>query len=246
MPNQLIITKENKEKITKNKSQVVNIYKEREIKEYSKKYKSINIISNENYKVTTDNFGNSLSEYKELMVNRYKDTLELNQGINSYIRNMKNKKIIKIEENAKVIFAPDKTKFIKNENNLKYEETVFLDPNKDIEIRRLEIFNLGNQEEILEVIIDFEPSLSNKMQDYAHPAFNKLFVKFTEDKDNIIFEKRDREGLRNCYLATTLYTESEQVVKFEYEINRENYIGRENYGIPVMVREQKNFSSWDS
>jgi len=242
MPIQLIITKEKKEKISKNKNLNFNSYIERVIEEPNKKYRNINVIANENYKITIDDYGDSISEYDGVMVNNYKQTSELKQRINCYIKNLKNKKIIDIKENSKVIFAPDKAKFIKRENNLKIEEIVCLNPNKNVEIRRIEIENLGNQDEVIEVIVDFEPSLSRKMQEYAHPAFNKLFMKLEMQNENIIFEKKDREHEKSKYLATTLYTENEQIVDFEYEIDKEKYLGRENLGLSNMVKSQKVFS----
>ena len=243
MPVQLIITKENKEKITKNKVTTMNAYKEQVILEHRNEYKNINIISNENYKITIDDLGNSISEYKDLMVNNYKETLELNQGINSMVKNIKTKKITEVKRNAKVTFSPDKAEFSKTENNLKLNETIFLDPNRPVEIRKLEINNLGNYDEVLEVIFDFEPSMSLKMQEYSHPVFNKLFMNLSNEKDNIIFEKKDRNLKQDYYLVSTLYTENEQIVDFEYEIDRAKYCGRENIAIPIMVKEQKNYSS---
>ena len=243
MPVQLIITKEKKEKILKNKNIVSNSYKERLINSHSKKNREINVISNENYKIIIDDYGNSSSEYKNLMVNRYKETLDINQGINSYIKNIRTKKIIKTEDNSQIIFSPDKIQFNKIENNLKISETVFLDPNRPIEIRRIEINNLGSQEEVLEVVYDFEPSMSKKMQDYSHPAFNKLFMRISNENDNVIFVKKDRNLIQDYYLATSLYTENEQIVDFEFETNREKYLGRENFSIPIMIKEQKKFSN---
>ena len=243
MPINLIITKEKKEKILKNKVLTTNSYKERVIEEHHNMHKNLNVISNENYKIIIDDFGNSSSQFKNLMVNRYKDTSELNQGINCYIKNLKSKKVINVNKDAKVIFAPDKATFLKTENNIKIEENVFLVPNKNIEIRRVEINNFGNQDEILEIIFDFEPSMSYKMQEYSHPAFNKLFMKIDMENDNIIFEKKDRNELKKYYIATTLYTENEEIVDFEYEIDREKYYGRINYEMPVMIKEQKMFSN---
>ena len=242
MPIQMIITKEKKEKITKTKNLNLGSYLERIIEEPNRNFKNINVISNDRYKITIDDSGESISEFDGLMVNKFKETSELNQKMNSFIRNIKTKKVIDIKENAKVIFSPDKAKFVKQENNLKIEEIISLDPNRNIEIRRIEIENLGSTEEFLEVITDFEPSLSRKMQEYSHPAFNKLFMKIEEENENLIFEKKDRELEKSKFLATTLYTEDEQIVDFEYEIDKEKYLGRENIDASKIFKVQKNFS----
>ena len=243
MPIKMIITKENKEKVVKNKQISDSGYIERVIKNKSKIYKEYNVLSNEKYQVIFDSLGNSSSKYEEKIVNNYKNTCELNQGIFYYIKNQKSKKIIDTKQDSEVVFSPDKVRFLKRENNLKLEEICFLDPNKSVEIRRLEIENLGNGEELLEIISYFEPVISDKMQEYAHPAFNKLFLKFEQNKNNLIVERKDRNLKENCYLATTLYTEAEQIVDFEYEIDKEKFFGRENYSIPKMIENHKPFSN---
>lgn len=242
MPIKMIITKEKKEKIGKNKNLISNSYTERVIEKANKIERNLNVISNEKYKIIIDDYGDSISEFEDVMVNNFKETSDIKQRINSYIKNVKSKKIIDVKENSKIIFAPDKAKFLKRENNLKIEEIVSLDPNKPIEIRRLEIENLGSSQEVLEIIVDFEPSMSRKMDEYSHPTFNKLFMKLEEANENIIFEKRDRSLKNKKYLATTLYTEAEQIVDFEYEIDKEKYLSRENLESSYMVRNQRSFS----
>lgn len=243
MPIQMIITKEKKERISKNRTAVDSGYVEKVIENRDKRIKNINVIANENYKIMINNFGEGVSEYKEKMINSYKNTSEVRKGIFFYIRNTKTKKIIKLEECDKVVFAPDKVKFIGQDANLKFEVIVTLDPNKCIEIRRIEIENYSKNDEVLEVICEFEPSLSSKISEYAHPVFNKLFLRFEEENENIIVNRKSRDSDETIYLATTLYTESDQIVNFEYEIDEEKYQGRENLGIPKMLKNQKIFSN---
>ena len=242
MPIKMIITKEKKEKISKNKAAVDSGYIERVIENPDKMHKNIGVIANENYQILINDLGEGVSEYKHKMINNYKETSELKQGIFFYVRNTKTKKITSLENCEKVIFAPDKVKFIGKDANLKFEVTVTLDPDKCIEIRRVEIENLGNLDEVLEVICEFEPSLSEKSAEYAHPAFNKMFLKFEEENENIIVQRRSRDLEEFLYLATTLYTEGDKIVNFEYEIDEEKFQGRENYGLPQMIKHQKIFS----
>ena len=242
MPTEMIITKEKKEKIVKNKNIAQNSYVERIIEKPQNISPNVNVIANDKYKILIDDLGNSISEYEDIMINNFKETGEIKKKINFYIKSLKTKRIINIYENCKVIFAPDKAVFIKQENNLKITLTVCLNPNKPIEIRKLQIENLSSQDELLEIISDFEPSLSRKMEEYSHPAFNKLFMKIEEKNENMIFEKRDRYLNDFKYLVACLHTENEQIVDFEYEIDKEKYLGRENLGYPEMVNLQKAFS----
>jgi len=242
MPINMIITKEKKEKIEKTKMLTDSGYVERIIKNPNKLFKNIGVISNERYKITIDDFGQSVSEFDGRIVNNYKETSEIKQGMFFYIKNTKTKKISRLEQNVIVTFAPDKVKFSKTENNLKIETTISVDPNKAVEIRRVEVQNLGNSEEVLEIICEFEPILSYRSQEYAHSAFNKLFIRFEESKEDIIVEKIDRDLKNNIYMATTLYTENEELVDFEYEIDKEKYYGRENLGLPQMIVSHKQFT----
>ena len=67
---------------------------ERNIEDYTKTHKKVNVLSNENYQVITNNFGESYSKYKNNLIYDYKPTNEKWQGINVYIKNLKNRKII--------------------------------------------------------------------------------------------------------------------------------------------------------
>ena len=243
MPIKMIITKEKKEKISKNKVLSDSGYIEKVIENPNKLQRNINVIANENYKITIDDFGQGVSEYKGKMINNYKETSELKNGIFFYIRNVRTKKIIRLEQADKVVFAPDKVKFIGKDANIHFEIIVTLDPNKCIEVRRLKIENFSQNDEVLEVICEFEPCLSSRNAEYGHPAFNKMFLRFEQDDDNIIVKRQSRDLQETVYLATTLYTESDEIVNFEYEIDGEKYQGRENYGFPKMLKEQKIFSN---
>ncbi len=242
MPVKMIITKEKKEKISKNKIPGDSGYIEKVIENPNKMSPNMNVISNSNYNILINDLGEGVSTYKGKIINNYKETSELKKGIFFYLRNTKTKKIMKLNECEKVIFAPDKAKFIGKDANIKFEVTVTLDPDKCIEIRRVEIENLGNSDEVLEVICEFEPTLSDKISEYAHPAFNKLFLKFEEQEENILIQRKSRDLKESVHLATTLYTESEQIVNFEYEIDEEKYQGRENYAMPQMLKNQRIFS----
>ena len=67
------------------------------------------------------------------------------------------------------------------------------------------------------------------MDEYSHPVFNKLFMKLEEKDENIIFEKKNRNLENSMYLATTLYTENEQIVDFEYEIDKEKFVRKRKF-----------------
>lgn len=77
MPIKMIITKEKKEKISKNRVIGDSGYIEKVIELPNKKVKNRHVISNENYKILINDSGESISEYKGKMINNYKETSEL-------------------------------------------------------------------------------------------------------------------------------------------------------------------------
>lgn len=245
MPINMIITKEKKEKITNLNENMDSGYAQRVPLEKNLIVSDIHVLSNEHYKITIDENGQGKSEYDDILINNYKETSELKQGIFFYVKNIRNRKIIKPEENANVLFAPDQVVFSKQDGNLKLDLKITIDPDKAVEIRRLEIENMGKTSEILEIVSEFEPVLSNAMQEYSHPAFNKLFMKL-EEKDNYIILKRNFNRTDSAmFLGTTLYTENEQIGDFEYEIDKEKYYSRGIKDVPFQIEEEKHFSNDD-
>ncbi len=245
MPINMIITKEKKEKITNLNEGLDTGYVRRVPLEKNNIMPDVHILANEHYKIMIDEKGEGKSEYNDILINNYKDTYELRQGIFFYIKNVKNRKIIRPEENSNVVFAPEQVIFSKQDGNLKLDLKITIDPDKAIEIRRLEIENMGKASEILEIISEFEPVLSNPMQEYAHPAFNKLFMKLEEKDSYIILKRKFNKSSREIFLGTTLYTENEQIGDFEYEIDKEKYYGRGLRELPIQLEEEKHFSNDD-
>ena len=69
----------------------------------------------------------------------------------------------------------------------------------------------------------FEPVLSRPMQDYAHMAFNNLFLTFERlENDNILVKRKKRgQNEEDLYLGTCFYTEHDTIGELEIEIDKE-------------------------
>ena len=92
MPQNVIITKEEKEKVEKIKSVDYESYYQREYTKIDENLQPINMISNNEYKIITNQYGNGYSMYKNMLINRYKETDEEEQGIFFFIKNIKTKR----------------------------------------------------------------------------------------------------------------------------------------------------------
>ena len=247
MPETSIITKEKKEKIEKLKYKDYENYIQTTYKKVDERLVTGNFISNENYVIAMNQKGQGISKYKDFYINRFKTTDDYSQGIFFAIKNIRTKKIWSSnysynenkESQYQISFMPDKDEQEITNGNIKTKIETTVSSNEPVELRRMIIENQGKEEEILEITCYFEPVLSKKEQDYAHPVFNNLFLinKLHEETNSIIIERKNREvGQSKLYLASTLSTNSETIGEIEYEISKEKFIGRGNLGIPNMVK----------
>ena len=239
MPETFIITKEEKEKPPKLKYQDYQNYAEVTYNKLNEDLIRSNVISNENYTLAINQKGEGFSKYKEIYVNKFKPTDDESQGIFYYIKNIKTKQIWwNGSEDTESGFMPDQSKFERIDGNIKTKLQITLDSDDPIEIRRLELENIGEMEETLEVYFSFEPVLSTKEQEYAHPSFNNLFLKFDFNYEKNIFEvKRKKRGKNeeDIYLEAKFCTDAEAIVDNEFEIFAEKFKKRGDVGIPNAV-----------
>lgn len=254
MPEEVVITKEEKEKVEKMKPVDYDAYSERTYLTCNPNRNLSNTIANQAYTIVTNQTGTGYSKYKDIQINRYQETDEENQGIFFYLKNEKRKKIwssailpqIALPDKVKITFFPDGDKWMRTDGNLETTLRIGIDPSEPIEIRRLEITNHGTQTETLEVTGFFEPILSTAKQDQAHKAFNNLFLRYQyqEEMETLVLERKARqESEASVKLAAMLFTEAPCIGKLEFEIDKEKFFGRGNIGIPRAVQESKALES---
>ena len=235
MPEKFIITKESKEKPEKLKYKDYENYSKVVYNKVDEHLVRGNVISNANYTTVINQKGEGFSKYKDYYINRYKSTDDYNQGIFFYIKSIQSGKIWSTNYNEYTVkpdkyaasFMPDKDEFERIDGNIKTKMKITVAPNEPVEIRRLELENLGNTEEILEVTSYFEPILSSKERDYAHPSFNNLFLKFeyNDELESFIIKRNKREkNEKELYLVTTLSSDGEKIGDISYEIDKEKFI----------------------
>ncbi len=247
MPETFIVTKEEKEKPTKLKYQDYENYAETIYEKIDEKIIRSNVISNEKYMVAINQKGEGFSKYKNIYVNKFKPTDENAQGIFFFVKNINTKQIWRNGmDNTISIFMPDQTAFERTDGNIKSKMKITVDSYEPVEVRRLELENIGDEEETLEVCFAFEPVLSTKEQEYAHPAFNNLFLKFDFDnKKNILEVKRRKRGNteKDIYLETKFSTEAEVIVDNEFEISLDKIQKRGISEIPIGIQNSTPFSN---
>ena len=244
MPENVIITKEQKEKVEKIKNIDYETYAVREYNKAYDKLNHINVISNEDYSVIIDQKGNGYSKYKDIVINRFKPTDEVEEGIFFFFKNIKTKRIwtsgqknyLAPADKYSVFFSPEMSKFVRQDGGIETTTKIFVMPNGPVEIRRIELKNLGNTEETIEINGVLVPILSSLKQDYSHKAFNNLFLSFEVIDNTIVVKRKAREeNQEDIYLAVNLYTENETIGDLEFELDKEKFVGRQNVELPVAV-----------
>ncbi len=236
MPETAIITKENKEKVEKLKYVDYEDYIKDTYKKIDERLIRGNVIANENYFIAINQKGEGVSRYKNKYINRFRSSEDYPQGIFFNIKNIKSKKIWSSNnsENKKyqISFMPDKIEQEMINDNIKTKIETIITPDEPVEIRQVTLENIGNEDEILEITSYFEPVLSRKEQDNAHPAFNDLFLmfKFDNETNSIIVKRKKRnENEEEMYMAINLSTNSEIIGDLEYEIDKEKFIRKRKY-----------------
>ena len=252
MPENMIVTNEEKKKPEKIKYVDYEDYAQRIYNKIDDNLNKLNAIANDRYLIVMDYYGNGYSKYKDILINKFKPLADETQGINFYIKNIKNKRIwtsnylenISKPDKYEIIFSEDVNKIKRQDGAIKTTTKVCIAQEEPVEIRNIEITNNGLEEETLEISTFLEPVLSKAIQDYAHPAFNKLFLSIEYlDNDIILVKRRGRSTEeQDIYMAISLYSDGKEVGDMEYEVDKEKFIGRGNLNIPIMVENSKPFS----
>lgn len=158
MPSDMLITKERKEKTRKVKYSGLDNYlvnKYTKVEEFPRK---CNVLSSEDYLIEIDDRGNGFSRYKDILVNRYKETQSSPCGIFFYIRDKNTGKIWKANyedeqsDKYEVVFASDTAEFNKLKNGVETDVKIIPASSLGTEIRRIKLKNTLKNDMELEVI----------------------------------------------------------------------------------------------
>ena len=244
MPENIIITKEEKEKVEKIKYIDYENATQREITKINTKLNNVNVIGNDKYTIIMDQKGNGYSKYNNILINRYKYTDDEEQGIFFFFKNIKTKRIwtsnymnyLSKADKYVMCFTPDMNKITRQDGNIETITNISVAPTEPVEIRRIELVNHGIEDETIEITSFLEPLISEKEQDYAHRAFNKLFLEYEIIEDTILIRRKSRDKSKSdMFLAVNLYAENEIIGETEFEVDKEKFYGREAIGLPKTV-----------
>ena len=132
MPENVIIAKEEKEKIKKIRYKDYETYAVRTFNKINEDLNRLNVISNGEYTIVFDQKGNGYSKYKDILINRFKETSDVPQGIFFYLKNVNTNRIwtanhmnfLPKPDYYNVSFMPDKCEIIRKDANIETKQEV--------------------------------------------------------------------------------------------------------------------------
>ncbi len=257
VPNNLLIIKENKEKVKILKTEP---FKDRMIprvfKTLNRELPKVHILSNGNYSVMLTDKGTGYSKNKMTAVTRWREDAVLDQyGMFFYIRNLNTNALCSaayaplnvLPEQYKVIFNADKAIYRRTDGLLQTTMEVAVASGDNSELRRISIKNNGDVACEIEIMSYFEVLLTSLSADKAHPAFSNLFIEtqFDPDRNCIIANRRPRSEMeKGLWLGHSAVLPGGSIGSLEYETDRMKFIGRgHTLKSPIAIENMKPLSN---
>jgi cellobiose phosphorylase len=137
--------------------------------------------------------------------------------------------VCKEPDSYDVAFELDKATFRSHHGDFETQLQVSVSSEDDVEVRRLSIVNRGARAREIEVTSYAEIVMTAPRDDFAHPAFAKLFVEtsFDEQSAGLLFSRRPRAADEHTVWAFhALGVEGRAGGAIEYETDRARFLGR--------------------
>jgi cyclic beta-1,2-glucan synthetase len=128
-----------------------------------------------------------------------------------------------------VSFLPERAIFRRLDDEIETRLEVAVSTEDDVEVRRLSLANRGDRPREIEVTSYVEPVLGAAADDYAHPAFGKLFLQtsYLPDQTALLCRRRPRrEDEPELFALHVLSVEGGLRGAVEWETDRARFLGR--------------------
>ncbi len=160
-------------------------------------------LSNGRYTAAVTNAGGGFSMWGDIAVTRRRDDPTSDTGAHYvYLRDPWSNRVwsatyqpgCQEPDRFEATFDLDKITFRRRDADVETQLEVTVSSEDDVEVRRLTIINRGEQTREVEVTSYAEIVLARPEDDFAHPAFGKLFVEteFDSQSAGLLFSRRQR------------------------------------------------------
>ncbi len=160
-------------------------------------------LSNGRYTAAVTNAGGGFSMWGDMAVTRRRDDPTSDAGAHYvYLRDPWSNRVwsatyqpgCQEPDRFEATFDLDKITFRRRDTDIETQLEITVSSEDDVEVRRLTIINRGEQTREIEVTSYAEIVLARPEDDFAHPAFGKLFVEteFDSQSAGLLFSRRRR------------------------------------------------------
>lgn len=227
-------------KLKKIISQEEDILGRRYIRRVSPAIPAVNYLSSNKYSLMITSDGDGYSDYKGMMIYRWRADVYANTGNYIYIKEIRSGKIwsstyhpTKAEpDEYQAILSPQEAEFRRKDGDIATHTRVSVSPDHNLEMRKVTFTNHSNLKKQLQVTSYLEVVNDYYQAEISHPAFNKLFIESEFLQDESIFLSK-RRGYRNednpaPIIMHMIKSGGKAFEKVEYENDRLKFIGRNN------------------
>ena len=195
-------------------------------------------LSNGNYVTAITNAGGGWSTWRDLAVTRCRhDATTDNGGQFLYIRDVRSESVwspsyLPTRRDADqdlASFRADRVTISRRVDEISTQLDVAVSPEDDVEVRRLTITNHGDRGRELEITSYVEPVLGPLAEDFAHPAFGKLFIEteYLPGPAALICHRRPRDSRdATLWAVHGVSLDGRAQGPIEWETNRSAFLGR--------------------
>jgi cellobiose phosphorylase len=195
-------------------------------------------ISNNNYSMMITSDGDGFSEYKGVMINRWRSDLYANTGNYTYIKDLSSGRYwsntynpTRIEpDEYQAIFSRHQAEFKRRDKDISTDTRVSISPVHNVEIRKITLINHSREEKDIEITSYIEVVADRFMAELSHPAFNKLFIENDYHPEYKMLTARRRSSTKsgNPFIIHSIICNGNISGNVEFENDRKKFIGRNN------------------
>jgi cyclic beta-1,2-glucan synthetase len=195
-------------------------------------------LSNGKYATAVTNAGGGASTYDKLCITRSRRDGTLDPGSHFiYLRDVRSGAVWsptfhptrRETERYHATFLPDVAVFDCKDEDIASRLEVAVSPEHDVEVRILQLVNHSDRVREIDVTSYVEVALAQARDDFAHPAFGKLFIEteYLPERGALICHRRPRDARDpGTWAVHVLSLEGRPHGPLEWETDRARFIGR--------------------
>ena len=195
-------------------------------------------LSNGKYNVGVTNAGGGASMHDRLCVTRARRDATVDPGSHFiYLRDVRSGAVWsptfhptrREAERYTSTFLPDVAAFDCKDEDIASRLEIAVSPEHDVEVRVLQLVNHSDRVREIDVTSYVEIALAQARDDFAHPAFGKLFIEteFLAERGALICHRRPRDSSDpGAWAVHVLSLEGRPHGPLEWETDRSRFIGR--------------------